>query len=154
MGANVASAVTTAANGSTICLNNGNYGSVNLFNISRTGFVTLKSTSGIGAQMSPQPGNSDFIRFQNLTLTSVVVTSCSTHIEFVGNTWVQNQDGLLFDASPCPNTAQNNLVDGDTFDRVQQAVYEGRLNCRDCNTVTIKKQPFPRRVHDEYERAD
>ena len=32
-GANVASAVSNAANGTTICLNNGNYASVDLFNI-------------------------------------------------------------------------------------------------------------------------
>jgi len=61
---NIASAVSSAANGSTICLNSGNYGTVNFTNITRTGLVTLRrSTTGTAARMSPRIANADFIRF-------------------------------------------------------------------------------------------
>lgn len=48
-GANVASWVSSAPTGSTLCLNNGNYGTVSLNDIQRSGFVTIQSTSGQGA---------------------------------------------------------------------------------------------------------
>jgi hypothetical protein len=142
VGANLATAVSSAANGSTICLNDGNYGTVNLFNITRTGFVTLRSVNGTAARMSPQVGNSRFIRLENLTISGSLVNSCSQSIEFVGTPFVANTSGLLFDASSCPSTTHNYVVDGATFDRVGQALYEGRLNCRDCNGVTIKNSTF------------
>ena len=47
-GANVASIAGSAAPGSVICLNNGNYGSVNFNNITKTSDVTLQSASGKG----------------------------------------------------------------------------------------------------------
>jgi hypothetical protein len=142
VGANIASAVSSAANGSTICLNNGNYGTVNLFDIARSGFVTLQSVTGTGAQMSPQVGNSKFIRFQSMTLTDVGVNSCSLNIEFINTPFAPNAGGLLLDASACPSTTHNYLIDGATFNQVGQALFEGRLNCRDCNGVTIKNSVF------------
>lgn len=142
VGVNLASAVASAANGSTICLNAGNYGSVNFFNIPRTGFVTIRSASGVSARLSPQVGNSRFLRFQNVTLSSVLVNSCSLNIEFVGTPFAPNDSGLIFDASSCASSTHNYLVDGAIFDRVGMALYEGRLNCRDCNGVTIKNSTF------------
>lgn len=142
VGANVASAVSSAANGATICLNTGNYGTVNLFDIGRSGFVTVRSTTGIGARISPQPGNSDFIRFSSLTLFDVSVNSCSTNIEFLNSTFEPNNGGLLFDASACPSSTHNYLVDGVIFHQVGMALYEGRLNCRDCNAITVRNSTF------------
>ena len=54
VGANVASAVSSASNGSTICLNSGNYGTVNFSNIARSDYVTVRSTSGVGATIGPR----------------------------------------------------------------------------------------------------
>jgi hypothetical protein len=142
VGANIPSAVSSAVNGSTICLNNGNYGSVTLANISRTGFVTLTSVSGSGAQMSPDIGNSDYIRFQSLTLTSGDVGACSTHIEFVRNTWLPDAPGIRVDGTACSSTPQYIAIDGDTFDRVQLKVAEGRLSLTGVNTVAIKNCVF------------
>jgi hypothetical protein len=142
VGANIASAVSSAVNGSTICLNNGNYGSVSLMNMSRTGFVTLTSVSGVGAQMSPDVGNSKYIRFQSLTLTSGDVGACSTHIEFVRNTWLPDAPGLRINGSDCNATPQYILIDGDIFDRVQQRVGEGRLYLYGANTITVRNSIF------------
>ena len=68
-GANVASAISSAANGTTICLNSGSYGSVNLFNIARSGYVTVKSASGKGAAIAPQVGKTNYVRFESLTIS-------------------------------------------------------------------------------------
>jgi hypothetical protein len=92
--------------------------------------------------MAPQIGNSRYIRFSSMTLQDVLVNSCSLNIEFLNTPWVVNSSGLMFDASACPNSTHNYLVDGATFDRVGMALYEGRLNCRDCNGVTIKNSIF------------
>jgi hypothetical protein len=142
VGANLSSAVSSAANGSTICLNDGNYGGVNFFNITRTEFVTLRSVNGTGARLQPSVGNSRFIRFTNVTVGSAIVNSCSQSIEFIGTPFVANASGLLFDASACPSTTHNYVVDGATFDRVGQSLYEGRLNCRDCNGAVIRNSTF------------
>ncbi|MGH9630305.1 MAG: hypothetical protein ACRD7E_18475, partial [Bryobacteraceae bacterium] len=96
VGANVASAVSSASNGATICLNNGDYGSVNFTNISRSGFVTVQSTSGTGARMQPQVNDSRFIRFRNMTLTDAVVGSCSTNIEIWNSVFAPNDGGLVY----------------------------------------------------------
>src|ERR1700709_2646126 len=85
-GANIASVVTSAPNGSTICLNSGDYGTATLSNIARTGLVTLQSASGTGAALSPQISNSNFIKFQSMTLRSMLIQNCSTNIQVVGNT--------------------------------------------------------------------
>ena len=47
VGANVASAVANAASGTTICLNNGNYGKVDFFNISRSNLLKVFKRIGI-----------------------------------------------------------------------------------------------------------
>src|SRR5689334_9562099 len=88
VGADVAAAVASAANGSTICLNGGNYGSVNFTNLNRSGFVTVRSTSGISAQMSiGQIYQSKFIKFENMTFGQVTVRECSSDIEFWNSVW-------------------------------------------------------------------
>lgn len=142
VGADIPTAVTNAPNNTTICLNSGNYDVIDFFNITRTGYVTLVSTTGVGAQMSPQVGGSSFIRFQSLTLTNGGVTSCSTNIYFNNNTWQQDQPGLGIDETSCPNTVQNITIDGDIFDRVGQPGSEGRLEIIGANTVTVKNSQF------------
>jgi Right handed beta helix region len=129
--ANIASAVSGAANGSTICLNSGNYGSVDLFNMSRTGFVTLRSVSGVGAQMRPRVGNSDFIRFEDMTLGTEtnLVNNCSTNIQFIGITFTGALD-VQNNGAPCgpSSPSQNILIDRATFSGVSMGTWEGRLN--------------------------
>jgi hypothetical protein len=119
--------VSAAPNGSTICLNNGNYGTVSLTNITRTGFVTLQSLSGVGAQMRPQITNTDYVKLVSLTLTDMLVQSCSTHIHTVNSTFVPGAPGVYFlGSSSCPG--QDLLVDNVSFSGVNYARAEGRLS--------------------------
>src|SRR5262245_57961343 len=69
VGVNLASTIANAPNDSTICLNSGNYGSVSLASINRSGFVTVRSTSGTGATANVNVNSSRFIKLQNLTIS-------------------------------------------------------------------------------------
>jgi hypothetical protein len=143
VGDNVASAVSSAVNGSTLCLNSGNYGTVSLSDIGRTGFVTIRSASGTGARMSPQIGKSEFIKFDSMTLTNVVVNSCSVNIEFWNSTFVPNAPGLVFNYDTCVGVTNMALiVDGVTFDRVQNNTYEGRLSVKGAIGLKIRQSVF------------
>lgn len=143
-GANIASAVNSAANGSVICLNSGNYGSVNFTNIKRSDFVTVKSASGIGARMSiGEIYGSSFIRFENLTFDNVGVRECSTDIQFINSTWVPGGDGLVFNyTTSCSQPDMRLVVDKATFTAVGRALFEGRLSVRGVRGLTIKNSLF------------
>lgn len=138
-GANVASAISTAAVGATICLNSGNYGSVNLFDITgRTGYVTLQSTTGLGASISPLTGNSRYIRFQGLTITGGLQNSCSSNIQYVGNTVT---GPITLTNSGCPNLAT--LFDGNRFANINVGGgYEGRLSLIYGTGITLQNNTF------------
>lgn len=144
VGADVPGAVSRAANGSTICLNNGDYGSLKFTNIKRSGFVTLKSASGVGARMSiSEVYESSYIRFENLTFGGVTVRECSTDIQFINSVWAANGSGLGFNYTrDCPQTDMRLLVDGGTFSNVGRAFLEGRLSVRAVRGLTIKNSLF------------
>lgn len=128
-GANVASAVASAANDSTICLNSGNYGSVSFTNINRSGFVTVRSASGTGATMSPQFSGSRFIKLQSLTISGANINSCSNNIQLLNSNFTS---GLLVSSRGSTCTANLNLlVDGNTFGNLGPATYEGRISVVD-----------------------
>jgi hypothetical protein len=143
-GANVAAAVSAAANGSVVCLNPGNYGTVKLTNIDRSDFVTLRSTSGVGARMSVEEVyGSRFIRFDSLTFDQATVRECSTDIQFINSTWVPGGGGLSFQyTTSCPQSDMRLVVDGGTFASVARAAYEGRLSARGVRGLTIKNSLF------------
>ena len=144
-GANVASAVASAPNGSTVCLNSGSYGTVNLTNFSRSGFVTLRSTTGVGASLGfGEIYGSRFIRLANLTISGASVRGCSTSIEFVDSVFPANGDGLIFnyDTACSGVTDMALVVDGVTFDRVKNTGYEGRLSIRGARGVDIRNSVF------------
>jgi len=129
VGANVASAVASAANNSTICLNNGNYGGVNFTNANRTGYVILRSTSGTGATISPAVNGAGWIKFQSLTISGSDVTNCAHHIQFLGSTFTSGLFVTNQNASCAAN--MNLLVDGNTFGDLGTATYEGRISVAD-----------------------
>ena len=140
VGANVASAVANAASGTTICLNNGNYGKVEFFNISRSNYVTVQSTSGRGATIATHPGNAQYIRFQNLTIPGGVSNSCSRHLQWINNTFT---GVVTLTNSGCSNL--DILFDGNTFDGISVGGgYEGRLSVvYGCPSgVTIRNNQF------------
>jgi hypothetical protein len=137
-GANVASAVSSAASGSTICLNSGDYGTVDLFDISRTNFVTITSTSGVGARMFPRVGNSKFIRLKSLTIAGGLQNSCSTNIEWANNSVV---DTITLTNSGCGNLSTR--FDGNTFGAITAGGgYEGRLSLIYGSGITITNNTF------------
>ena len=145
-GANVTSAVASAPNGSTICLNNGNYGWVKLYDISRTGYVTLTSTSGHGATIQPDPGNAQFIKFQSLTIPGGLSNSCSKHIQWIDNVFT---DMMTVTNNGCSNL--DIVFDGNTFNNINVGGgYEGRLSIvYGCPSgVTIKNNTFTGGVSD------
>ncbi len=145
VGANVASAVANAPNGSVICLNSGDYGTVNFTNISRTGFVTVRSTSGVGARLSMgEVYNARFIKFSNLTLTGAAVRGCSVSIEFLDSVFVANGSGLVYNYDTACSGVTNMalVVDGVTFDRVRNTGYEGRLSIRGVRGITVRNSVF------------
>jgi hypothetical protein len=144
VGANVAAAAASAANGTTICLNSGNYGTVGLSNISRSGFVTIQSTTGTGAQVNAEVYGSKFIKLANLTIQGATIRGCSTNIEIWNSTFVANSTGLLYNYdTACPGISNMALVvDGVTFDRIQESLYEGRLSVRGVNGLTIRNSVF------------
>lgn len=143
-GANVASVVSAAPNGSVICLNSGNYGKVNFTNIKRSGFVTLQSASGVGARMTVgEVYDSRYIKFDSLTFDSVSVRECSTDIQFLNSTWVPGGGGLAFNyGQACSQSDMRLLVDKGTFSAVGRAVFEGRLSVRGVRGLTIKNSLF------------
>ena len=138
-GSDIVSAVSTAANGSTVCLNSGEYGTVNFSNITRTGMVTLQSTTGTGASMNPKVSNTDFIKFQSMTLRDMLIQNCSTNIQVVKNTWTQNTSGVVvYDYGfSCSGANKQILIDGNTFVNTRPAWGEGKIGLVSANGVVI-----------------
>jgi hypothetical protein len=128
-GADLAAAVASAPNDSTICLATGLYGTVVFEGIERSGYVTLQSADGRLATISPQVRGSSFLAFQSLTLgggDDVMVSGCSQHIRLVDSTFA---NGLFVTSRGDACAAGLDiLVDRDSFGDLEPATYEGRLS--------------------------
>ena len=126
-GANIASAVSSAANGATICLNNGIYGSINLANISKNNYVTVKSVNSKGASIGyTNIGNSDYIRIEDVVIKGLLINACSSHIRIVNNKFTS---GLAVRNDGCsPNSNLDILIDSNTFDNLSPSLFEGRIS--------------------------
>ena len=140
VGANIASAVSNAANGSVICLNSGSYGSVNLFDISRSGYVTVQSTTNKDASISPQVGNTDYVRFESLTISGFVLqNSCSTHVQWVNNNF--SGQGLTLSNDGCGDL--DTTIDGNSFTAFDvDGGYEGRVSLVYGSGITLTNNFF------------
>src|SRR6185295_9671365 len=103
-------------------------------------FVTLTSAAGRDARMSPLVYHSRFIRFDSLTLTEMSLRACSTNIQILNSTFVPDTPHLLFNyEQPCQDvTDMALLVSGNSFDRGQQSLFEGRISVRGVNGLTIR----------------
>jgi hypothetical protein len=147
LGAGLASAISNASTGTTICLNSGNWGTVDLFNINRGGYVTVKSASSRGATITPRVGNSRYIRFESLTVSGLLQNSCSTHIQWVNNTFV---DMSAVTNSGCSNL--DTIFDGNTFNNINVGPnsYEGRLSIvYGCPSgITVRNNTFSGGISD------
>lgn len=142
VGANVASAVSSASPGAVICLNSGDWGTVNLSNIVKSNYVTIRSTTGVGAMGSWLIAASRFIRLASVT-GYIQLTSCSRDIYILNTVGTPNTgEGIIIDGSSCSATAQNITIDGAVLDRIGQTGGEGRLSVRAGNTITIRNSQF------------
>jgi hypothetical protein len=115
----------------TVCIAAGSYGTVNLTNYSRTAYVTLRPESGT-VSMSPQISNTDFVKFDGLTLDGPLVTNCSTNIQFLNGSF-EDLPGPFIDAfdKACTNRPFNILIDNNDFTDSRQSGAEGAISARD-----------------------
>ncbi len=124
-GANVASVVSSAAAGSTICLNSGSYGSVSFGSFTKSPRVTVSSVTGQGASMSLS-----FSGTNGVTIDSVTVTSANFSGSATKNITVQNSaftgvavfDGPVNSNILLTNNTHNNIEGGGQY------VYPARLH--------------------------
>jgi hypothetical protein len=145
-GVNLANTVSSAANGAVICLNDGNYGSLNLFDISKSSYVTLRSVNSKGATLGgTQIGNTDFIRIEDVNIGGGLINSCSQHIQIANSTFTS---GLAMrDDNGCtPITNLDITLDGNSFNNLLGATWEGRLSLGGTignpSGITIKNNTF------------
>lgn len=139
---NVVSAFSAAATGDVICLNSGSYGTVDLFDTTKGGYVTIRSVTGVGASGFWRVGNTQFLRLASVT-GGIQLNSCSKNIYIYKTVGTPNSgEGIYIDGQACPTTVQNIVVDSVVLDRIGQTGYEGRLSIRDGNTVTVKHSQF------------
>lgn len=124
-GTNVATTVSNASAGDTVCLNSGSYGSVTFSGISKASDVIIQSTTGVGASITPTISNgSNHLKFDHLTMPGGFVITGST----TKNITISASD--IGDASEVVTTnmnANNILIDGNTFDGIAAGTKEGRL---------------------------
>jgi hypothetical protein len=138
-GANLASVVSNAPSGTTVCLNSGSYGTVNLSDLKRSGFVTIQSTNGKGATISPQIGNSTFIRLSSMTINGALQNSCSRSIEWIDNSVT---DSITLTNSGCSGSLAT-LFDRNSFPSISVGGgYEGRLSLIYGSGITITNNTF------------
>ncbi|MGZ3795654.1 MAG: hypothetical protein ACXVB1_04790 [Pseudobdellovibrionaceae bacterium] len=138
-GANLAAAISSAAAGSTLCLNAGDYGVNTLSGIVKTSDVLVQSVSGREAQVSPLIDGTQHVKFQNLTINGAKITN-SRFISILNSTFTSQMLVIGSGSSPTP---ANILIDGNTFDGINYGSYgEGRLQMYDAGGVTVSNNHF------------
>lgn len=137
-GASISSAVSSAASGSTICLNAGSYPSFNS-SISKSSMTTVTAAPGLDRSQvtisSVNVGSSQNLAFVGMTIGGATVSvpggTAALHIQFRNNAFT----GPLDIHTP-QNVNQDTLIDGNTFNNVESGVTEGRLGVRGYNNTT------------------
>jgi hypothetical protein len=141
-GANLASAISGAAAGTTICLNNGNYGNVTLSGINKSSPVTIQSTNGTGATMNVTSlASSNGITFKNLTISGLMWSgNANTNIKVLNNTFT----GQMYIYGNDNGSPQKNIIDGNTFDGITVCANcrEGRLSIYGGNDLVVSNNHF------------
>ena len=125
-GDNVASAVSSASSGSTICLNSGNYGTVTLGSFTKNPPVTVRSVSGQGAALRLRAQNgANGVTFDNITFNgdSTISGSSTKNVTIQNSNFGTNQLDIATN-----NFNENNiLIDHNTFGAYNADACEGRL---------------------------
>ena len=140
-GANLASAVSGAPAGTTICLNSGNYGNVTLSNISKASAVTLQSATGVGATIAITLNSSNQLTLKSMTLSGLTWSgNANTNIKVLNNTF----KGQMYIFGNGNGTPQNNVIDSNTFDGINACAscYEGRLQIYGGGNLVVSNNHF------------
>lgn len=94
-GANIASAVSSATAGSTICLNDGNYSGFTLNGISKNPRVTVQAVNPLGASFTGDitfTGNTNGVTFDGFNFANVTISGANTRELTIRN---YNQTGQM-----------------------------------------------------------
>lgn len=147
-GANLASAISSAAAGTTICLNSGDYGIQTIDNIQKASTVTVRSTTGVGAVLAVRISRLQNVTFSSLTLGVGVSwindnnqTPRSLNLSFLNMT----HTAAFHARTEGVTSARNWVFDGGTMHDVAQSTFEGRFQvcCGGSNVgITIKNYTF------------
>lgn len=128
-GANIANAVSAAASGSTVCLNSGSYGNLSLANITKTGYVTLRSVTSKGATLGDTSiYGSRYLLLDDLVIGGGGISGCSQHIQIRNSRFVTNGLVMRNDGGCTPTTNLDITLDGNTFNGLPVPLWEGRLS--------------------------
>ena len=124
-GAAVASVISSAAAGTTICLSSGSYGSLTFDSIVKSSDVTIESASGRTASLDLNINGSNHLKFQNLTILGLQLSGGNTKNITIRTSTLTGQAVL----DMRNNSNANILIDGNTFDGISVCggCYEGRL---------------------------
>lgn len=142
-GANIASAVSAAAPGSVVCLNDGNYGTQNFGNIGKSNYVTVRAVNQQGATVYLNVGQSSYLKFDGLIIPGGLINGCSKNIQVVNSAF--GSAGLTLDNDNGSCTNLGILIDNNTFSRSGPATWEGRLSInrtRNPAGITISNNQF------------
>jgi hypothetical protein len=139
-GDDVPTAAAVAPDGSVICLETGTYGVVELVDLDRTGYVTLRSATGHGAVIAPRIGNSHYLRLESLTISPYPLqNACSSHVQWVNNEFAA--EGLTLTNDGCGDLAT--LIDHNRFTGFDVGGgFEGRLSLAYGSGITITNNYF------------
>lgn len=141
-GGDVNTAITNAAGGSVICLNNGTY-TINT-TASKSSTVTIKSTTGVGATITTlNASNINNLKFDHLTIESLEISGTSTNNVMVSNS-VQSPTAASYWEHDCRDYSgsKNIIYDGNTHTNAYHAQgatligLEGRLSITGGNGVS------------------
>jgi hypothetical protein len=141
-GDDVRAAVSAVAPGTTICLNAGSFGSIDLSGIQKSANVTLRSAVGSAASASFVVKNSRYITLQSLTISKLDMWQVpSTNISILNNTF---KGQFLITATGNQTPPAEILIDGNTFDGWNKGPndLEGRLQIYDGGGVTVTNNHF------------
>jgi hypothetical protein len=117
-GANVASAASSAAAGSTICLNSGSYGTVALGAFTKSPRVTIRSASGQGANMRLTFSGTNGITASSLTVTGANFSGSNTRNITIENSTFTGHvvfNGLANSNVLLDRNTHNNIQGGGQF---------------------------------------
>jgi hypothetical protein len=116
----VASTIAGAADGSTVCLEPGEYSGVTLNHAEHSGYVTVRPKGGAHVVVSNwEVLNSSYLRFEKLESTGMGfrVRDLANHLQWLGNRFTGYR-GLVIGNS---NPAENVLIEGNTFEKLKIA---------------------------------